>query len=214
MWGAWGLLGGSETASTVIAGAKLPGEQAPEPAQREPAGEDSEEQQVRVGESAFARSRGELPLRGACHVSYVGLKVLDAALYLSAGAEQSASAVLDPKECKVLEIRYLRGFSAWQFRYQTESLMRGNGYLRDGTNGVAQHLGAFNALYRDVAHADVFSLSYDPAEERTTLRHNGEALGSVQSALFSSALFSVWFGENPFLGYMKSALLTPIAPAL
>jgi hypothetical protein len=204
----WLMGGGSLGAGGKIEAAGEPLRVGP---QQAPVPQESGEK-VRVGESAFERSWGKLLLRGACHVSYVGIKVLDAALYLSAGAEQSASAVLDPREAKVLEIRYLRGFSAWQFRYQTESLVRGNGYLRDSSNGVEQHLGAFNALYRDVSHADVFSLSYDPADERTTLRHNGEALGSVQSALFSSALFSVWFGESPFLGYMKSALLTPLAP--
>lgn len=63
-----------------------------------------------------------------------------------------------------------------------------------------------NALYRDVAPGDRYSLTYLPGVG-TELAKNGEPIGLVEGSRFSAALFSIWIGDRPLDDALREALL-------
>lgn len=63
-----------------------------------------------------------------------------------------------------------------------------------------------NGLYEDIAAGDRYTITYVPGHG-TELRRNGRALGTVQGAEFSSALFAIWLGERPLDETLRAQLL-------
>mmetsp|Transcript_25627 Transcript_25627/g.56073 ORF Transcript_25627/g.56073 Transcript_25627/m.56073 type:complete len:292 (+) Transcript_25627:53-928(+) len=151
-----------------------------------------------------------LKAHGCCHLKYYGWEVCAAVLYLPEDVERplSGSDVTDPSLPKMLELRYCRSFLGEQFRWVTRWAMSRNGHRFDEAEEAK--LKSFNSLYRDVAVGDCYTLGYDPARGeggRVTLQLNGCELGGVEGRHFSEAIFSVWFGQRPFLDQMKQELL-------
>eukprot|EP00441_Pelagodinium_beii_P039166 CAMPEP_0197626516 /NCGR_PEP_ID=MMETSP1338-20131121/5446_1 /TAXON_ID=43686 ORGANISM="Pelagodinium beii, Strain RCC1491" /NCGR_SAMPLE_ID=MMETSP1338 /ASSEMBLY_ACC=CAM_ASM_000754 /LENGTH=315 /DNA_ID=CAMNT_0043197057 /DNA_START=123 /DNA_END=1070 /DNA_ORIENTATION=- len=166
-----------------------------------------------VGGFRFARSQvldgSELNAFGCCHLKYWGFQVCAAALYLPESKTRPLSGqdVMDPAVPKQLELRYLRSFPAERLRFVTRWAMSQNGFLK---GSVEEDLLEFNQLYKDVGVGDCYTLSYSPSSEgggRVTLQLNGVELGGIEGPQFSEAIFSVWFGEKPFLLEMKKELL-------
>ena len=128
-------------------------------------------------------------------------KVYVAALYLGEGATPAA---FEDDAARRLEISYLYGFSAADFAQTTRK-------------GIERNLGAkralelepqierFNALYRDVRPGDRYALTYLPGVG-TQLALNGTPLGVVEGADLARALFSIWFGPDPFDAALKREL--------
>lgn len=172
----------------------------------------------RVSESTFADrrrlhdSRGPLlSVQGACHLTYWGFEVCDAVLFTPPDRRATTGAeVMSPSLPKCLKLRYLRSISAADFRTSTLDRVAANDLM---TPSVRAGLEQFNALYRDVDHGDSYTLVHDPAGDgRVALWYNGDVLGAVEGREFSEALFSVWFGEQPFMAKLKDDLLTPAPP--
>eukprot|EP00439_Symbiodinium_sp_Y106_P052378 s211_g7.t1 len=150
-----------------------------------------------------------LGVHGRSHCRYYGLQVCAAVLYLPEGADQALTGrdVMDSNVLKTLELRYCRHFPGDQFRFVTRWALSRNGFLPD--EAVEAGLKHFNPLYRDVQPGDCYTLTYDPHTPagRVTLQLNGVELGSVEGRRFSEALFSVWFGQRPFMDHLKQELL-------
>jgi len=151
---------------------------------------------VRSGDTALALHR-----TASLHYRFL-FHVYDAALYLGRGI---APARLLDDVPRRLEIRYRYGFRAEDFAKATREGIEKNVdaavYAR-----LAPEIARFNALYRDVAPGDRYALSYVPGRG-TELAWNGERLGVVEGAEFSRALFSIWFGPQPFDAGLKRDLL-------
>mmetsp|Transcript_10875 Transcript_10875/g.13610 ORF Transcript_10875/g.13610 Transcript_10875/m.13610 type:complete len:194 (+) Transcript_10875:191-772(+) len=168
---------------------------------------------LKVGQTNFQLQRTNLHLFGGFHLRYLGFKICDCALYMkkvpseSSSGTISSNTVMDPEVSKELVIRYLQYIPRTAFQYQTRDSITRNGFLQENVEG---HLNTFSQYYADVNHNDEFSLSYDAEEATSSLRLNGKLLGSIRSKPFSRAIFSVWFGEFPFMDTMKNALLSPI----
>ena len=64
----------------------------------------------------------------------------------------------------------------------------------------------FNAFYEDVKPGDRYALTYLPGLG-TELALNGKRLGVIEGADFGAALFSIWFGDQPFDAALKGQLL-------
>jgi hypothetical protein len=144
-----------------------------------------------------------LRLQGLGLLRYrIFLKGYVAALYLGdgVGAEQVLEDV--PRR---LEIEYFWSIPADAFAEAT-------------LEGIARHLDAetfermrgpiarLNRLYADVEPGDRYALTYIPGSG-TELALNGEPLGRVEGAEFSSALFGIWLGERSFDAALREKLL-------
>jgi hypothetical protein len=125
------------------------------------------------------------------------------------------------------------GVAGDAFRASTRDIIAANGLM---TPEVVAALEVFNRLYRDVGPGDSYTLRYEPAVAapwraaaaaaaaaaagggggddggdgggRVVLELNGETLGAVHGGAFAHALFSVWFGEKPFMERLKADLLS------
>jgi len=130
------------------------------------------------------------------------LKVYVAALYLAPGTDPSRVLEDVPKR---LEIEYLRGFTAEQFRTVTEAKIADN--VDAGTlERLRPKIDELNALYRNVEQGDRYALTYVPGKG-TELSYNGRPLGRVEGAEFASAVFSIWLGSAPVDEGLKRELL-------
>jgi hypothetical protein len=63
-----------------------------------------------------------------------------------------------------------------------------------------------NALYEDIEPGDRYAITYLPGIG-TELAHNGHHLGVIEGADFSSALFSIWLGDQPLDASLRKQLL-------
>lgn len=176
-------------------------------------------QDLPVGGFSFASSKvvdgSKLNAYGCCYLKYWGFEVCAAVLYMPESTTRplSGNDVMDPGVPKQLELCYLRGFPAERLRFITRWAISQNGLLK---GPVEDGLMEFNPLYRDVVRGDCYTLAYSPSAAgrgRVTLQLNGVELGGVEGTQFSEAIFSVWFGEKPFLAEMKKDLLRGQRPA-
>lgn len=130
------------------------------------------------------------------------LKVYEGALYLDASA-LAEDPLADVAKC--LELRYLVGISADDFRKSGNAILRKN--VDETTwQSLQERLGRLNAVYRDVGRDDQYRLLYLPGEG-TTLMLNEERLVTIEGADFAKAYFSIWLGENPVKGSFRNALM-------
>lgn len=124
------------------------------------------------------------------------------ALYLPMGQTGTHWAADGPK---LLELVYLRGFSATDFAHSSEALLRERlpaGQYRQ-IEGRLEKLGR---LFQDVQPGDRYTLAYAPTTG-TELRLNGVPLGRVGGIDFARAYFGIWLGENPISQPFRDRLL-------
>jgi hypothetical protein len=141
-----------------------------------------------------------------CRLTYWTFPIACAALYLPPTEVATASRVLSAAVPKVLKLQYLRAITAKDFRESTEHYIKSNELLSDA---VARQLEQFNRLYRDVDVGDSYELRMYRDETgvgSVELALNGDVLGAVRGDEFSTALFSVWFGDHCCMESLKAAL--------
>jgi len=92
------------------------------------------------------------------------------------------------------------------------------GFAEATSRGIARNVDAetqqrlrdridqINALYEDVEPGDRYALTYVPGSG-TELALNGEPRGVIAGADFSSALFSIWLGDDPLDAKLRDELL-------
>lgn len=147
--------------------------------------------------------RQVLRLHRAALMRYrVFFKVYVAGLYLGPGV--SPDRVLEDVPRR-LEIAYLRGFTAEQFRKVTVSGIRQN-VDPETFARLGPKIEALNRLYRPVRAGDRYALTHLPGRG-TELSLNGSPLGLVPGEAFSRAVFSIWLGPEPFDEDLKRELL-------
>jgi hypothetical protein len=145
-----------------------------------------------------------LELKGVGLLRYrVFFKGYVAALYL-ADSPRVGDAVLEDVG-KRLEIEYF-----WPIRAEDFARVTIEGVARNVDAGTFENLreaiARFNTFYRDVRSGDRYALTYLPGVG-TELALNGEKLGVIEGEEFSSAIFAIWFGENPVDERLKRQLL-------
>ena len=153
-------------------------------------------EQVKVGER-------ELPLQGVAVLKWGWLfDVYAGAFYLPA-AESAGDWY--KAVSKRLELAYFRDIAAEDFASSSTRLLRRN--LSEAEFlAIEDRLEAFCRLFRDVAPGDRYSLTFQPGEG-TSLRFNGELLGTVPGTDFARAYFGIWLGENPISTDFRDRLL-------
>lgn len=138
---------------------------------------------------------------GLMRYRYV-IKAYVAALYL--GERVDAEDVLDDVPRR-LEIEYFWGIPAEAFaRVTFEGIARNRGEA--AAERMREAIDALSRLYADVAPGDRYALTYVPGVG-TELSLNGVPRGVVEGAEFSSALFAIWLGEQPFDEALREQLL-------
>ena len=144
-----------------------------------------------------------LALRGYGLLRYMILiKAYVAAFYLPEGV-RSEDALTDVP--KLLEIEYFHPIVAQDFAKATSASISQNTSLVT-YQGLKPKIDELNALYRDIAPGDRYTLTYIPGRG-TTLAWNGRPLGTVAGSEFAAALFGIWLGSNPLDRNLKELLL-------
>ena len=144
-----------------------------------------------------------LALRGYGLLRYMILiKAYVAAFYLPEGV-RSEDALTDVP--KLLEIEYFHPIVAQDFAKATSASISQNTSLVT-YQGLKPKIDELNALYRDIAPGDRYTLTYIPGRG-TTLALNGRPLGTVAGSEFAAALFGIWLGSNPLDRNLKELLL-------
>jgi hypothetical protein len=125
-----------------------------------------------------------------------------AALYL--GEQVPPERALDDVPRR-LEIEYFWSIPAEGF---AEATIRGiaRNVDADTRRRLRSRIDEINALYEDVEPGDRYSLTYVPGNG-TELALNSEARGVIEGADFSSALFSIWLGNDPLDPKLRDQLL-------
>jgi len=149
------------------------------------------------------RADGAWQLHGMGLLRYkVLIKGYVAALYTQ--GEIASDAILGDVPRR-LEISYFWSIPARDFARATEAGIARNvdattlEKLRPGIDRI-------NALYEDVSPGDRYSLTYLPGEG-TELALNGRAVGRVEGAELSAALFAIWLGDDPLSEDLRDQLL-------
>lgn len=136
-----------------------------------------------------------------CRLTFWTFPIACAALYLpdeEVATPGKHGSVLNAAVPKVLKLQYLRAVSAKDFRESTLHFIRANKLLSERVESQLDH---WNRLFRDVDVGDTYEVRAHVDETgvgRVELALNGAVLGEVSGrvAEFSTALFSVWFGDR------------------
>jgi len=145
----------------------------------------------------------ELQLSGAALLTWaVFFDVYVGAFYLPDGQPGSRWSDDVPK---LLEISYLRNFTAEDISSSSDKLLRAK-LPPDEYQALAERLGQFYQLFRDINEGDRYSLVYHP-RIGTELRLNGRSLGSVAGHDFAVAYFGLWIGPEPISENFRDRLL-------
>lgn len=126
-----------------------------------------------------------------------------AGLYLGEGVGPESLFEDVPKR---LEISYFWGIPAHKFAEATINGISAN-RSSQSVRALQPAIEEFNELYQDIEPGDRYALTYIP-NRGTELARNGVSLGTVAGAEFASALFSIWFGSEPFDVSLKQRLLS------
>jgi hypothetical protein len=147
--------------------------------------------------------KGTLELRGAGLLRYmVFIKAYVGALYLPETTPSSAVLTDIPKH---LVIEYFHAIDGEAFGPAAIKTMEKN-IDAETLARLKPKIEYHNSLYKDVKPGDRYSLTYLPGQG-TTLRLNGEILGTVEGSDFAEAMFSVWLGPEPIGDDFKRAIL-------
>lgn len=153
---------------------------------------------------AVVASGALLELRNVALLRYrVVFKAYVAGLYLGEGIEPSR--ILDDVP-KRLEIEYFWAIEAADFARVTTEGIETN-VDRETFARLRPRIERLNELYRQVEPSDRYAITYLP-RRGTELSLNGRALGAIEGADFASAVFSIWFGDEPLDGVLKRDLLS------
>ncbi len=148
-------------------------------------------------------SGNDLVLNGIGLLRYkVVFKGYVAGLYLGCDAEPASLLGDVPKR---LEIEYFWSIGAKDFAKVTLEGITKN-LAPEEVEALRPRIEEFNGLYQDIEPGDRYALTYAPGRG-TELARNGNSLGVVPGADFGSALFSIWFGSEPFSESLKQDLL-------
>jgi hypothetical protein len=144
-----------------------------------------------------------LELQGAALLKYMYfIEAYTGALYLPADADGSRALEDIPKH---LVLEYRVAISAEDFAKATEKKIRES--VSDAEfQQLLPKITALNRLYRDVAPKDRYALTYMPGSG-TVLAYNSTPLGTIESAEFARAVFSIWIGANPIDKGFRDKLL-------
>ena len=154
--------------------------------------------------------------------------------------EERLALVLDGSRSKILEFQYLRSISGDDFaRSANEAVLRNVAGVANDAE-LLERLGRFNALFRDVGEGDRYELAWQVGkggdgwgkdggkgrsdcdsggsggggggcEGAASLAYNGTVLGEVRGdARFGHAIFTIWFGSQPFMEQLKTDLLSGV----
>ena len=113
-------------------------------------------------------------------------------LYLPPGTPASRTLEDVPK---ALELYYFWDIDAPLFGEAANELLAKT-HPPERIAALRGRLDRLHALYRDVEVGDRYRLTYVPGEG-TSLRHNGELLGTIPGADFAADYFGIWLGEEP-----------------
>lgn len=113
-------------------------------------------------------------------------------LYLPPGTPASRTLEDVPK---ALELYYFWDIDAPLFGEAANELLAKT-HPPERIAALRGRLDRLHALYRDVEVGDRYRLTYVPGVG-TSLRHNGELLGTIPGADFASDYFGIWLGEEP-----------------
>jgi hypothetical protein len=151
----------------------------------------------------YRSSGANLRLNGVGLLRYrVFIKGYVAALYL--GDRVAPEEALDDVPRR-LDIEYFWSIPADAF---TEITLEGMARNLDAEalEPIRGRIERLNALYEDVKPGDRYSLTYVPGVG-TELALNGEPKGVIEGAIFSSALFGIWIGEQALDESLREQLL-------
>lgn len=125
-----------------------------------------------------------------------------AALYLAEGVDPDEALSDVPRR---LEIEYFWAIPAEAFARAAEQHISGE-LDSQALARIRGPLERLNSLYEDVKPGDRYALTYVPGIG-TELSLNGEALGVVEGAELSAAVFAIWLGPRPINETLRSQLL-------
>ena len=153
---------------------------------------------VTIGES-------EVPLRGGGLFRYASVfRVYVGALYVP--ARIASADVLDTDTPKRLELHYLLGISAEDFRRSGDALLAKQ-QSPEVLATLADRLEIFNAAYQNVQKGDRYALEYHP-DTGTRLLKNGEELVRVPGRDFARAYFGIGLDpRDPLSSRFREELL-------
>eukprot|EP00569_Conticribra_weissflogii_P019399 CAMPEP_0171437944 /NCGR_PEP_ID=MMETSP0881-20121228/17165_1 /TAXON_ID=67004 /ORGANISM="Thalassiosira weissflogii, Strain CCMP1336" /LENGTH=242 /DNA_ID=CAMNT_0011959687 /DNA_START=54 /DNA_END=779 /DNA_ORIENTATION=- len=161
--------------------------------------------------------------KGTSYLTYFKLAICSAVLYLEPWASNDAvmhSHIISQAQNRynktssiALEISYHKPVRASDFRWATSHFTQKNGHTSPSIQDLIHN---FNELYKDVKRGDRYLVEFDPESNGgVSLSLNGILLGSVGKGSphekeLANAIYSIWFGDQPFFERLKSDLLTPI----
>ncbi len=135
----------------------------------------------------------EVPLFGLGLLRYrVLFRGYVGGLYMPAGAKKDEVFQDVPK---ALELYYFWDIPGSFFGEAADDLLAKN-LPPERLASLRARLDRLNAMYKDVDVGDRYRLTYVPGEG-TTVRLNGESLGTIPGADFARDYFSIWLGKNP-----------------
>lgn len=144
-----------------------------------------------------------LKLRGAGLLRYMlFVKAYVGALYLPETVPSDEVLADVPKH---LELEYFHAIKGKDFGPATIKSL-GKNLDAAGLAALMPRVEYHNSLYVNVNPGDRYSLTYLPGKG-TTLRLNGQELGTIEGADFAAAIFSIWLGAKPMSADFKNALL-------
>lgn len=152
---------------------------------------------------AVVAGQTEVPLFGLGLLRYrVLFRGYVGGLYMPAGAKKDQVFEDVPK---ALELYYFWDIPGRFFGEAADELLAKN-LPPERLAVLRSRLDRLNGMYKDVEVGDRYRLTYVPGEG-TTVRLNGESLGTIPGADFARDYFSIWLGENPLSAPFRDQIL-------
>lgn len=153
---------------------------------------------------AIVAGESEIPLFGLGLLRYrVLFRGYVGGLYLPAGTNKREVFGDVPK---ALELYYFWDIPGRFFGEAADDLLAQN-LPPERLAAIRERLDRLNAMYKDVKVGDRYRLTYVP-DEGTTVRLNGESLGTIPGADFARDYFSIWLGDNPLSEPFRDQILS------
>lgn len=142
---------------------------------------------------------------GRGRFTYWGFEVYDAALWAARGFRAAQFA----QHAFVLELSYLRNFSAAEIARTSLAEMRKHGRFDDGQ--AERWQAQLARLLPDVRRGDRIAGLHRPGEGAAFF-HNGRPVGELSDPQFARLFFSIWLGEATSAPQLRQSLLSGAAP--
>jgi len=130
-------------------------------------------------------------------------KVYVAGLYMAAPSS-SASAVVASDKPQAIRLHMLRSLSSEKVGSSIEEGFEKNSAA--DLPALQARLDQLKAMFPSVTSGHVVTLAWIP-NRGTVITSNGTELGVIEGQDFASALFAVWFGNNPVQTPLKEGML-------